>query len=282
MSAHATLLMPTVALSECLFGAIVRDTRVAVLRDEERANYFPASPLVTLTLVIVGETRMADSGPDVAQAMRSDPLPAITVAGPRTTPFVSWNPGPVFAISIGFYPDAWMRLTGVEAQSLVDRTVGDVPTMFVDLMTPDETTSAESIWSTFQRALLPLWSQARGDGEHRSYRSRLSAWSHALIARSLMSGPGRTVRAVQRRLRRWSGQSRRSLDFFSKIEGMHELAVLRNDATPAELAIEAGYADQSHMGRMVRKATGFSPVQLNEHVKHNEAFWCYRLLGERF
>lgn len=97
-----------------------------------------------------------------------------------------------------------------------------------------------------------------------------------------MSGPGKTARAMQRRLKRWSGQSRRSLEFFAQIEEMHKLAIYQDTPKPAELALDAGYSDQSHMGRMLRKATGFSPVRLNERVQSEEAFWCYRLLGERF
>ena len=279
---HAALLLPDIALSECLFGAIVRDTRGVTLTDRERTNYFPASPLVTVTWVIEGETRMADEGCDATHARQAEALPPVTLAGPRTGPFVSWNPGPVFAVSIGFYPDAWVRLTGSDPASIVDRTVAEVPSAITGLPQPDGSMTAAHMWDGFQSALLPHWSEARGEGAQSRYRSRLSDWSRALVVRSLMSGPGRTVRAVQRRLKRWSGQSRRTLDFFSRIERMHELAVRQEDTDPADLALEAGYADQSHMGRMVRKATGFSPVQLNELVKRDEAFWCYRLLGERF
>ena len=48
------------------------------------------------------------------------------------------------------------------------------------------------------------------------------------------------------------------------------------------LAGDAGYSDQSHMGRAVRRATGFSPARLNRMIESEESFWCYRLLGQRF
>jgi len=38
----------------------------------------------------------------------------------------------------------------------------------------------------------------------------------------------------------------------------------------------------SHMGRVVRQTTGYSPAQLNRLIETDEAFWCYRLLGEHF
>jgi AraC-like DNA-binding protein len=53
-------------------------------------------------------------------------------------------------------------------------------------------------------------------------------------------------------------------------------------ASAAGLTTEAAFSDQSHMGRAVRRATGFSPAHLNRVIATEEAFWCYRLLGERF
>lgn len=90
------------------------------------------------------------------------------------------------------------------------------------------------------------------------------------------------MRAIERRLKRWSSQSRQSLKFYSDIENLHMLSVNNADAKLAGLASDAGYSDQSHMGRAVQRATGFSPAHLNQLIKTQEAFWCYRLLGERF
>ncbi len=69
---------------------------------------------------------------------------------------------------------------------------------------------------------------------------------------------------------------------------IHVICLLRHVAQNSaggplsEIAIDAGYADQSHMGRAVRRATGFSPARLNRAIENEEAFWCYRLFGERF
>lgn len=282
MTARATLLLPTAALSECLFGAIVRDTRGLDLSDNDRANYFPASPLVTVTWVIEGETRMADDSGSIKRAMDARPLPKTTVTGPRTRPFVSWNPGPVFAISVGFYPDAWKQLVGAVSTPLLDQTLPGVPEDVSALLSADPSIPAKQIWAEFQNSLTPHWQAKRPRASQGNIRSRLSDWSRSLVLRSAMSGPGKTVRAMQRRLKRWTGQSRQSIDFFVQIEEMHALAIQQSVTNSAELALEAGYSDQSHMGRMVRKATGFSPVRLNRLVATEEAFWCYRLLGERF
>lgn len=260
----------------------MRDTRGLKLSDDERINYFPASPLVTVTWVIKGNTQIDTDGNSIERAKVSEPLPEITVSGPRSGPFVSWNPGPVFAISIGFFPDAWMRLTGLEPTKLLDKTLTEIPIQISNLLHPQPSSTAEEMWEDFQSTLSPQWANARPSQHSTQLRGRLSDWSRALIVRSVMSGPGKTARAIQRRLKRWSGQSRRSLEFFAQIEEMHRLAVEQDAPNSAELALDAGFSDQSHMGRALRKATGFSPVRLNERVQSEEAFWCYRLLGERF
>jgi AraC-like DNA-binding protein len=48
----------------------------------------------------------------------------------------------------------------------------------------------------------------------------------------------------------------------------------------ASIAAEAGFADQSHLGREVRRVTGILPGRLGELMRNYEAFWFYRLLSE--
>lgn len=50
----------------------------------------------------------------------------------------------------------------------------------------------------------------------------------------------------------------------------------------AGLAGDLGFADQSHMGREVRRLTGLSPGKLNGLLASHEAFWFRRLLDESF
>jgi len=44
----------------------------------------------------------------------------------------------------------------------------------------------------------------------------------------------------------------------------------------AGIAAEAGYADQSHLCRELRRYTGFSPQQLWRGVPKEEDLWVYR------
>jgi AraC-like DNA-binding protein len=90
------------------------------------------------------------------------------------------------------------------------------------------------------------------------------------------------MRAAERRLRRWTGQNQQALSFYARFEELHRLSLQNGDAPLAGLAQDAGFSDQSHMGRTVRRATGYSPARLNELIATEESFWCYRLLGERY
>jgi NAD(P)-dependent dehydrogenase (short-subunit alcohol dehydrogenase family) len=53
-------------------------------------------------------------------------------------------------------------------------------------------------------------------------------------------------------------------------------------AATALLAAEAGYADQAHMGREVRRITGMPPAKIVNLIATEESYWPYRLLGERY
>jgi hypothetical protein len=272
----ASLLLPDPALSGCIFAAIRRDTRAVTLGDAQRFNHFPASPLVALTCIFHGETRALGRAGDPGSA---PVFPAVSVAGPQSRPLTSWNPGPVHALSVGFYPDAWARLTGTPAQDLADRITADLPAALAPALDALQGPGGFARrWAGFQARLGALWHS--GPAPRRG--ARLADWAHAVTARAALSGPGRSLRAAQRRLRRWTGQNRQTLNHFSRIEDLHQIVSGDDTADLAGLAVAAGFSDQSHMGRELRRATGFSPQQLNRLIETEEAFWCYRLLGERF
>lgn len=191
---------------------------------------------------------------------------------------VSWSPGEVCAITVGFYPDAWRKFGSVPVAA-------DIPDVLAPVL---ENLRAEpdpqAGWTAFCDALNPIWEAHRQAGGIPDWpgSNRLSDWSHTLFSRIARSAPGRSVRTLERRYKAWTGKTRQHLHHFAAIEDLHRHTVRNPDASLAELAIDAGYADQSHMGRSVRRATGFSPAHINRLIETEESFWCYRLLGERF
>ncbi|MCI4665605.1 MAG: helix-turn-helix domain-containing protein [Neomegalonema sp.] len=272
MGPTSALLSPPRDLFGCVFAAIVRDTRALELSDFDRFNFFPASPLTSVTFVAEGELRLAPIGCGVEAARTAPALQRLFTTPPQDAPTVSWSAGPVFAITVGVFPDAWLRLT---SSFDIARTL---------MRAFERCDDIDTCWSRFCASASDAWRAARADAALPNWTGlpQLSDWSRALVARAALAGPGRSARAFERRLRRWSGQTRRSLAFFAAFEELHRLSVQAKRTSPAELALDAGYSDQSHMGRAVRRATGFSPARLNRLIETEEAFWCYRLLGERF
>lgn len=270
MPPRSALLLPPRPLSGCVFAAIVRDTRGTNLSDKERFNHFPASPLVSVTRIVEGTLWLGKTQESV--------LPPLSVLQPQDSPTTSWSPGPVAAITVGFYPDAWALLCGDGPRDQLPPPLSGVFDLFTNLSAPEED------WASFCTILSDIWQETRMTtaGPDWAGSRMLSDWMQALLARAALAGPGRSMRAMERRLRRWSGQSRQTLNFFADFEHLHRLSVRSPDQSLAALAADAGYADQSHMGRAVRRATGFSPARLNRLIETHESFWCYRLLGERF
>lgn len=274
MSPISRLFLPPPSLSGCLMAGIFRDTRGANLSAADRMNHFPASPLVAITRVQYGALRMLPSGASRRSASAAPSLPQSSVLGPQDAPVSSWSEGSVVALTVGVYPDAWRALGG-------DKDYQTILPIFDQAL---ECFGAESDaydgWFRFCATLESSWREARPQGWRPV--ARIADWSKALATRAALSGRGRSVRSIERRIRRYSGHTRRSLAFYSAFEQLHERVNHMAGQPLAELAVDAGYSDQSHMGRAVRRATGFSPAQLNKAIETEEPFWCYRLLGERF
>jgi AraC-like DNA-binding protein len=262
----------------CLALAVLRDTRALFLDDADRINYFPAAPLVTVTIVLQGHLHVAPGLCDLETIRARPPVSGMFLRGPQPQPIMSWSPGPIVALTLAFYPDAWVKLEGVLDPLMLPPPVQVGMGLFKDAET------LETAWAVFCRGLHPVWSGAAlpDQAVPTAPHPRLSDWIRRLAVRAAFSGPGRSARALERRFKRWTGQSRQTLEFFAQVEALHRLTLQSPDATAAQIAQDGAFSDQSHMGRAVKRATGFSPVDLNRRIASEEAFWCYRLLGERF
>ncbi|WP_298858448.1 helix-turn-helix domain-containing protein [uncultured Sulfitobacter sp.] len=276
MPTKSQLILPPKTLSNCIAGCIVRDTRGVPLSVTDRVNYFPASPLYTVTLTFAGRIHMADQILPLEQLRKRPCAPKRLFMPPQSKPQMSWSSGPIWAMTVAFYPDAWQRLGGT-----LD---GAPPETIEDALSLLETGLLEISWSEFWQEMSTIWAKSEGSDwpTNWSGSDRLKDWTNHLMGQLLQTGLGRSLRSTQRRLQRWTGLDKQALEFFARIEEVHRLISAEPTATPAELATEAGFADQSHMGRSLKRATGFSPVSLNQKIATEESFWCYRLLGERF
>jgi AraC-like DNA-binding protein len=284
-AAPAQLLLPRPSLAGCVLAAIVRDTRNLPLKPEQRFNFFPASPFCALTWYFEGSGHLLGAVDLKSAPKIGAPLPQLFFSGPHSGPMASWNPGPIEAMTVSFYPEAWAALTGRSAGEYVNKTIpidssveGDLLALCRNVFSPG---TCEERLGRFEDGLEPLWQAARPSGHSAS--RWLRDWTKALGVRAAVSGAAMSTRQVQRRIKAWTGQSRRDLLAHSKTEHLFEnflAAMAKGSPDPARLAAEAGFADQSHMGRHVRRVTGLPPQKIGGLIETDERFWCYRLLGQ--
>ncbi len=281
--AKSSLALPRKNLANCIVLAIMRDTREANLSHAERFNHFFTSPYCALSSIYEGQCHVISSEDDMRAPHKAPVVAPLSFSGPNTSPMVTWSPGPVATMTVGFYPDAWHRLTGMDISEYINRVVplsevvqGEVfdaaKAVFLDA-------GFETGFEHFENALAPLWTKKRSGNQ--LVPAAIADWVAHLGMRAALGKPGKSARQLQRRLLVLTGQSRRSLLAHARSEELfvHFMNTRKRDKnTLADVAVEAGYADQSHMGREVRRITGASPAQIDRLIASDERYWCYRLL----
>jgi len=285
---RSRLVLPRPGLASCVRGIFVRDTRGAVLDDAQRFNHFPAAPLCSLTWWFAGHAEVLPPGaPCDLSIPRERMAPVPTLAGPHTRPLVSWNPSSGHAMMVMLLPDALHRLTGLTMADWVNRWAAadtvlppDWQALCAAVQTaPDDNTRL----TLLQDFLEPRWAAVRPTrplGAH-----RYLDWAQSLAMHAATSAPGRSLRQVERRIKRWSGLPLRELRGLGRAEQAYFAALShaqQQAASPASpnwaaLADEQGYADQSHLCRETRRITGLSPDELYRRIREDESFWAYRV-----
>jgi AraC-like DNA-binding protein len=135
----------------------------------------------------------------------------------------------------------------------------------------------------FEDKIEPMWTGVRPSGT--TSTKWLTDWIARLVFKAELTNSGRSKRQIARRIKSWAGVSERDLHGIGHSEQLfaklHE-AMQMGDLDWAELAAEAGFADQAHMIRRMRQYTGFTPEQFRQSAGNDEAFWGYRLLRQYF
>lgn len=272
---------PSPALGACVLAGVERDTRGCRLNDTERFNYYPATPMTVISWIFEGTLHMVEERGPGAPPTLGPALPRLVCSGPQRHPSVSWSPGPVHALSVGFYPEAFSRLIGRPIAPCLDRNLpleAVAPPALLHACQAVLDAGGDEPFALLERLLQPLWS---GPGQA-SPAPYLSSWVRSVATRAAHSAAGRSLRQLQRRVRDWTGQSYRDLQLFIRAEeAFLRRLEARDGGTPhlAAIAADAGFADQSHMGREIRRVTGLSPACLGERLEKDEAFWYYRLMA---
>ena len=221
---------------------------------------------------------MVEDQDGIQDLVLSEPLPRLVFTGPSRKPSASWSPGAVHALSVGFYPDALSRLLGIRAEDYVDMVLplkGLVSGAVLDTLASIDSTDGPP-FEQVESALQPLWRDigaGKGAADMRS-------WLASLASRAAFTRAGTGVRQLQRSIKGLAGQSQRDLQIYARTEKAFALSESGDPEkmSLAEVAAVAGYSDQSHLGREVKRVTGFSPRQFGDRLRNDESFWMYRLL----
>ena len=277
------LLLPDTALAGGIVLGVLRDTRGAELSAHQRFNHFFTSPYCSVTWIFSGQCHVLSNQADVQNPAATSPLDQISFSGPNNRPMVSWNPGDFEALTIGFYADAWQALTGMDVARFVNRTLPLSEVIAGELLSIARSILPEapmrSRFEQFQSALAPLWVQKRP--QNHIVPARIADWVASVAVRAALGKPGKSLRQLQRRLKMLTGQSHRDLMAHARAEDLFEHYLeyrKRKGADLSQVALEAAYADQSHMGRKVARITGTSPARIDKLIASDERYWCYRLL----
>jgi AraC-like DNA-binding protein len=193
-------------------------------------------------------------------------------------------------MTISFYPDAFSAMTGLDLSQLAGRMV-----LAEAILPPPMLEACRNFFDDVRRegvekgcAVLEdrigiIWAAARPAGTRPT--RRIKDWSRSLARRAALTDLGRSTRQIARRVKSWTGVSQRDLHGLGHTEQLyakwHE-AIRNGDVDWAGLAAASGFADQPHMIRQMRRHTGFTPEQLRQSARDDEAFWGYRLLGQYF
>ncbi len=177
------LLLPPRHLSSCIFAAIVRDTRGVSLNNADRLNHFPASPLMSVTCIIEGELRLLPDNGSLDDARWVQPMSRLSVIPPQNKPVTSWSPGPVAAVTVGIFPDAWLKLEQGSGGENVPETLANTLRVF------EEAEDAIRSWAAFCKTFAPHWQNARMAGglSDWSGSNRLADWSRSLLRRAVLA-----------------------------------------------------------------------------------------------
>ncbi|GBG01895.1 hypothetical protein AZSI13_12220 [Azospira sp. I13] len=274
------LRLPCPDLGACIFVGIERDTRGTLLSENDRFNYYPATPMASISWVFEGALHMVKAYDRGSPPVLGPILPSLVFSGPQSRPFASWSPGTVHAMSVAFFPEAIGGLLGSSVEAYIDRTLPleeVAPASLLNCCTSLFDDREVEPFLKLQTLLQPLWqcSQENYGGP------LMTGWIRSLLGRAAFSQAGSSLRQLQRRVKSWTGQNHRQLQRYSRVEEAFALSGKhRKDGAIdlSGLAVDAGFADQSHMGREVRRVTGLSPAHFDNQIASSEAFWFYRLI----
>lgn len=280
-SAHASaappLVPPSPVLANCVRGYVSHHSPKKSQPAKGQHTHWPAALTCAITWFIDERNRRS------AQP--------VLFTGPRTQALVHEGPKSAQSFVVLLMPDALRAMAKLDLTQHVNRFSGlaesfDAAWRRMAQAVQDAPNDARRI-ALIEEFLEPRWRAVceQTETQVRRTQERWHDWLKNLSDRAQEQGVGRSMRQAQRRVKDWAGLSLRQMQGVARVESA--LAQLREYVTNAQLrkhpldwariAFDNGFADQSHLCREIRRASGLSPTQLHKAVDQDEGFWLYRL-----
>jgi len=174
----------------------------------------------------------------------------VSIRGPELTASVASIPQDAEFFGIQFSLGAFMPQIPLER--LVDSSI-DLPV-----------SSSQSFWFDSSSWQVPDFENADVFVERLVRQGLLTREpNEGLLARE--SGLALSERTGQRRILRSTGLTRRTLRQIQRAE--RAVALIQEGASPRDVAWRAGYADQAHLTRALKRFVGMTPRQLSQSFK---------------
>lgn len=271
--------------SDAIVAIVSRHTRGAMLNQAQRLSHFPASSFICLSWhndLVIGTIKRQKKLVSWQQLHEK-----VLISGSQSKPTVYWSPHDGRGGMIYFTISAAKALFDIDVTAIQDQTVCARqhlgPTwfaMFDQLLASKDDVSMLKIinhyisarWTNIHHAAHPI--QSLQYAGHR--------WVNSLVSQAKLWQSSRSLRQIQRSVKMMSGRSLREWQLLVSTEQVFFEAA-QDDQTIlhrldwAALALEAGFADQAHLSRTVKRITGFPPAEFARRFVEDESFWIYRL-----
>ena len=262
--------------SSCVYAFLSRSTIDCGLSGRELENHFPATSFISLHWFLVGSVELVSGDGNAPPS----PMPRLLING-KQGPVVSRNCGDIRYFGVSMYPDAFAAAFGIAPL--------DVEGRFLDashVMSPDGVALLASVRAAgtdeeriaiFEQYLathaadftVSLWTAAVRAG------TRISV---NLLSRLLNMGQRQTIRTTQNALGVGVSDLRKFARGDAAFRELDAQLSASERASLADIAAEAGYADQAHLSRECKSVTGRTPSEFLRDFETEESDWIYRAM----
>lgn len=227
----------------------------------------PANVYACLNVITDGDVKICEAS--------GESLPHLFLTGPFTAPVRTFASAPLNSLSIVFQP--WLLQTwfGLDLRDIANAIIDAAYVPRLNDPAVVDTLRSATFQPSLLESALAMLSVPHPDSDHEaSVMANLLLETQSISETASRYGIG--VRQLERRFVRNFGLSPKEWLRVKRFE--RSLVKLADDKESlANVAADAGYADQSHMTRDYRRATGFTPSQTKEGMsKDIPGYWAFK------